>query len=124
TVEIHGEELVLNGGEVQMFELPQVALGALDGRIVFKEGTAEFEEFKIGGKDLEAEIADGTVRLQPILKNSSITGKLRIKPSDDWWNRNEMLKTAANFALPAGKDGWRTISLYGPISSPKFRPQR
>lgn len=124
TVEIHGADLVLNGGEVQMFELPQVALGALDGRLVFKEGSAEVEEFKLKGQDLEAEIVDTFIRLQPMLKNSSINGKLRFKPSEDWWNRNEMLKSAANFALPAAKDGWRTLTLYGPISSPRFRPQK
>ena len=123
TVRIRGEELQLNGGEVQMFELPQVALGTLEGRLEFKEGVGTIEEFKVAGSDLEAEI-DGSVRLQGGLRNSSITGKLRLKPSDDWWNRNEMLKTAANFALPAGKDGWRTISIYGLLGSPKFRPQK
>ncbi|WP_373045549.1 type II secretion system protein GspN [Vulgatibacter sp.] len=123
TVEIKGEELNLNGGEVQMFELPAVALGTMNGRIEFKEGVADFEEFAIEGADLEAKV-DGNIRLSPVLSASSVTGKLRIKPSDDWWNRNEMLKTAANFALPAGKDGWRTISIYGPLSSPKFRPQK
>jgi type II secretion system protein N len=123
TVEINGEELALNGGEVQMFELPQIALGALQGRIEFKEGVADIEDLTIKGADLDARM-EGQLRLQPVLKNSSLTGKLRIKPSDDWWNRNEMLKTAANFALPAGNDGWRTLAIYGSVGSPKFRPQK
>jgi type II secretion system protein N len=121
TVEINGEELALNGGEVQMFELPQIALGALQGRIEFKEGVADIEDLTIKGADLDARM-EGQLRLQPVLKNSSLTGKLRIKPSDDWWNRNEMLKTAANFALPAGKDGWRALTLYGQLRHPGFRP--
>ncbi len=123
TVEIHGKELVLNGGEVQMFELPKIALGTLDGRIEFKEGVADFEEFVIKGDDLEARL-EGNMRLMPVIKQSSLTGKLRLKPSDDWWNRNELLKSAASFALPAGKDGWRTISVFGQIDKPNFRPQK
>jgi type II secretion system protein N len=123
TLEIKGQELLLNGGEVQMFELPKIALGQLNGRIEFKEGVADFEEFAIKGDDLEARI-EGNMRLQPRLASSSLTGKLKIKPSDDWWNRNEVLKTAANFALPAGKDGWRTISVFGSVSKPNFRPQK
>jgi type II secretion system protein N len=123
TVELHGNELVLNGGEVQMFELPKIMLGKLDGRIEFKEGVADFEEFVIKGDDLEARI-EGNMRLMPVLKQTSLTGKLRLKPSDDWWNRNELLKSAASFALPAGKDGWRTISVFGQIDKPNFRPQK
>lgn len=123
SIEIRGEGLLVNGGTVQMFDLPQIALGTLDARIVVDGGLATFERFQVEGPDVQAEI-EGSVRLQPVLTASSLSGKLRVKPSDDWWNRNQMLKTAADLALPANKDGWRNIGLFGPLSRPSFRPQR
>lgn len=123
TIRVSGDELLLAGGEVQMFELPRVALGRLEGQLTFEKGVATFESFRLEGADLQAEI-EGNLRLQSSLRNSSLTGKLRLKPSDDWWNRNEMLKTAANFALPADKDGWRSISIYGLLGAPRFRPMK
>lgn len=122
-IEIEGNGLLLNGGEVQQFELPRIALGALRGKIQIEKGEGNFETFSIDGDDLEAKI-DGKMRMAPTFSQSSLTGNLRLKPSDDWWNRNEMLKTAANFALPAQKDGWRVIGIYGQLGSPNFRPQR
>lgn len=123
TIEIDGNGLLLNGGEVQQFELPKIALGALRGKITLAKGEGEFETFSIDGEDLEARI-DGKLRLAPAFSQSSLNGNLRLKPSDDWWNRNEMLKTAANFALPAKSDGWRVIAIYGQLGRPGFRPQR
>lgn len=120
---IRGDGLQLNGGEVQMFELPQMALGSLEGEVKIEDGVASFDVFQIRGTDLEAEI-EGDVRLAGGMRNASINGKLKLKPSEDWWKRNEMLQAAANFALPAGKDGWRTVAIYGMLNSPKFRPQK
>lgn len=123
TIEIDGNGLLLNGGEVQQFELPKIALGALRGKITLEKGEGNFETFSIDGEDLEARI-EGKLRMAPTFSQSSLNGNLRLKPSDDWWNRNEMLKTAANFALPAKGDGWRVIAIYGQLGKPGFRPQR
>jgi type II secretion system protein N len=123
SVTLKGEELQLQGGEVQGFELPAMALGTLDGAITVNNGKATFEKFELKGQDLQAEI-DGYVRLSSRLKFSTLSGKLRLKPSDAWWNKNEMLKGMANLALPEGKDGWRTVGLYGQLAKPNFRPQR
>ena len=118
---IKGDDLVLRGGEVQNFELPKVVLGTLEGKIDVKEGKADTDGFEIHGADLDAQLA-ATVRLASEFGASTISGKLRIKPSEDWWNRNEMLKTAANFAMPAGNDGWRSVNLHGQLRRPGFRP--
>lgn len=118
---IKGDDLVLRGGEVQHFELPLVALGTLEGKVDVKEGKADTDTFEIRGPDLDAKLA-ATIRLAPELAASTLSGKLQLKPSDDWWNRNEMLKTAANFALPAQSDGWRALNLYGQLRRPGFRP--
>ncbi len=118
---IKGSDLVLEGGEVQQFELPKVVLGTLDGTIDIKEGKADTDTFEIKGDDIDVKLA-ATVRLSPELSASTLTGKLQLKPSEDWWNRNEMLKAAAGFALPAGEDGWRSLNLYGQLRRPNFRP--
>jgi type II secretion system protein N len=123
SVTLKGEELQLRGGDVQGVELPAMALGTLDGAITVNNGKATFEKFELKGQDLQAEL-DGYVRLSSRLKFSTLSGKLRLKPSDEWWNKNEMLKGMANLALPEGKDGWRTVGLYGQLAKPNFRPQR
>lgn len=120
-IELHGEGLLLRGGEVQQFELPAVALGDLDGKIGIKEGRAETEVFELVGPDIEANL-ELSVRLAAQVATSTLTGKLRLKPSDDWWERNELLKTAADFALPAEGDGWRALNLHGQLQKPGFRP--
>jgi len=118
---IKGDDLVLRGGEVQNFELPKVVLGTLEGKLDVKDGKADTDGFELHGADLDAQLA-ASVRLASEFGSSTINGKLRLKPSDDWWNRNEMLKTAANFAMPAGNDGWRTVNLHGQLRRPGFRP--
>jgi type II secretion system protein N len=120
---LKGEDLQLKGGEVQGVELPAMALGSLDGNVTIENGKATFETFQLKGQDVEAQI-EGFVRLNAKLAGSTVSGKLKLKPSEEWWNRNEMLKGMANFALPAGKDGWRSVGLYGQLSHPSFRPQR
>lgn len=120
---LKGEELQLKGGDVQGIELPAMALGTLDGNVTIENGKATFETFQLKGQDLEAQV-EGFVRLSARLGASTLSGKLRLKPSDEWWNKNEMLKGMANFALPAGKDGWRSVGLYGQLQKPNFRPQR
>lgn len=122
-IAIDGKGLLLNGGEVQHFELPKIAMGELGGKIKVEKGNGTFDKLGLKGDDLEAQI-EGTLRLAPVFKQSSLNTKLKIKPSDDWWNKNEMLKTAANFALPADKNGWRVINVYGQIAHPNFRPQK
>lgn len=118
---IKGDSLVLRGGEVQHFELPRIVLGTLDGKVDVRDGKADTDTFEIRGADLDAKLA-ATVRLAPELASSTLSGKLQLKPSDDWWNRNEMLKTAANFAMPASSDGWRSLNLHGQLRRPGFRP--
>ncbi len=121
---LKGESLTLNGGDVQGFELPKIVLGTLDARVPVEAGKATVEAFTISGADLEAQLESTVIRLAPRLASSSLVGKLKVRPSDEWWNRNEMLKNMANFALPAGKDGWRTINLTGQLQKPGFRPQK
>lgn len=120
---LKGDELQLKGGEVQGFTLPAMALGTLDGHVIIDNGKASFETFQLKGQDLEAAI-DGSVRLGTKVATSTLSGRLKLKPSDEWWSKNEGLKSMADFALPVGKDGWRTVSLYGQLGKPAFRPQR
>jgi len=120
-VALKGENLLLRGGEVQNFELPAVALGTLDGRLDIEEGEGKTDTFEINGDDLAAKL-ELTVRLASQIKASTLAGKLELKPSDEWWDRNEMLKAAANFALPDQGDGWRALKISGQLQKPGFRP--
>lgn len=123
TVLLKGEKLVLEGGEVQHYDLPRIELGELDGAIEIGGGKADFTTFEVKGADLEAKI-EGFVRLAAKTTSSTVSGKIKLKPSDAWWAKNESLKSIANMALPAQKDGFRLINVFGQVAKPSFRPQR
>lgn len=120
TLSISGDGLVLRGGEVAEFELPRITLGTLKGTVAMGDGRAEIEEFTLEGTDLQARI-EGNVRLAPSLSQSTLNAKLSFKPSDAWWKANEMLQAGASMALPPDRDGFHSVTLYGPISKPRFR---
>lgn len=120
TLTLKGDSLVLKGGEVQNFELPRIALGALDGKINITQGRANFENFAFEGDDIELRL-EGSVRLASKLGSSGLSARLQLKPSEEWWGRNEMLRAAANMALPEDGDGFRTVQIYGQLQSPRFR---
>lgn len=120
TLAIGGEGLVLRGGEVAEFELPRITLGALKGQIAMGDGRAEIEEFTLEGTDLQARI-EGNVRLAPAFSQSTLNAKLSFKPSDSWWKANEMLQAGASMALPPDRDGFHSVTLYGPVGKPRFR---
>jgi type II secretion system protein N len=123
TIALKGEKLVLKGGEVQHFSLPRIEMGELDGTIDVGSGKADFTHFEVKGADLEARI-EGFIRLAERTTSSTVSGKIRLKPSDAWWTKNESLKSIANMALPAQKDGYRLINVFGQLAKPSFRPQR
>jgi type II secretion system protein N len=123
TVVLKGENLVLQGGEVQHFDLPRIELGSLEGTVEIGGGKADFSKFETKGNDLEAKI-EGFVRLASKLGSSTLSGKIKLKPSDGWWTKNESLRSIANMALPAQKDGFRLINVFGQVAKPSFRPQR
>lgn len=119
-IQISGDGLVLKGGEVAHFELPRITLGTLEGSVAVADGRAEIETFTLNGSDLEAKI-EGNVRLAPALSQSTLNAKLSFKPSEAWWNANEMLKAGASMALPADRDGFHSVTLYGQLGKPRFR---
>ena len=117
---LHGEGLVLNGGEVNHFSLPKVTLGTLEGKLTLGEGRAEIEEFSANGADITA-MVEGSIRFADRLGLSTLQTKLRFKPSEDWWEQNEMLRAGAAMALRKDSDGFHNIQLYGQLSKPRFR---
>jgi type II secretion system protein N len=117
---IKGEGLVIEGGSIAEFELPKVALGTLAGKIAIADGKAEFENFEANGEDLSAAV-DGTIRLADRLSQFTVQTRLRFRPTDEFWARNEMLRAGASIALKKDDEGFHTVQLYGQLTKPRFR---
>lgn len=117
---LKGSDLVLNGGEVNHFSLPKVALGTLEGKITMGEGSAQIETFEANGEDITAQV-EGSLRLSDRLTLSTLQTRLRFKPSEAWWSQNEMLRAGASMALRKDNDGFHTIQMYGQLGKPRFR---
>lgn len=117
---IRGSDLVLEGGAVNEFELPRVALGTLEGKIAIGEGRAEIETFQAEGEDISATV-EGSIRLADRLSLATLQTKLRFKPTEAFWQRNEMLRAGASMALKQDSEGYHSIQLYGQLVRPRFR---
>lgn len=117
---LRGEGLVLKGGEVNHFSLPKVALGTLEGKVEIAEGRAEIETLEANGDDISA-LVEGSIRFADRLGLSTLQTKLRFKPSEAWWEANEMLRAGAAMALKEDGEGYHNIQLYGQLAKPRFR---
>lgn len=117
---LKGENLVINGGEVNHFSLPKIALGTLEGKVMIADGKAEIETFEANGDDITA-LVEGSIRFADRLGLSTLQTKLRFKPSESWWSENEMLRAGAAMALRKDGEGFHNIQLYGQLSRPRFR---
>jgi|GEM_PF-1110154 len=117
---IKGTDLVLEGGSVDEFELPRVALGSLEGKIAIGEGRAEIETLQAEGADVTASL-EGSIRLADRLSQATLQTKLRFKASEEFWKRNEMLRAGASMALKKDSDGFHTVQMYGQLVRPRFR---
>lgn len=117
---IKGEGLVIEGGSINEFELPKVALGTLEGKVAIGDGKAEFENFEANGEDLSAAV-EGTIRLADRLSQFTVQTRLRFRPTEDFWERNEMLRAGASMALKKDDDGFHSVQMYGQLTKPRFR---
>lgn len=117
---LNGSALQINGGEVNHFSLPKIALGDLEGQIHISAGRAEIDVFEANGEDLTARV-EGSLRFADRFALSTLQTRLRFKPSEAWWEQNEMLRAGAAMALRKDDEGFHSIQLYGQLGRPRFR---
>ena len=118
TIKISGKDLALNGGTVNMIDLPKANLASLDIKLKAENGKTNIDTFTLQGGDIDAK-ADGDINLAPAIQTSRVKAKVEFKPSEDWLGKNSFIKTGLSMAGHANRDGYYTATLDGMLLSPR-----
>jgi len=113
-------ELGVVEGKYMGFELPKINFGQITLKINLKDGKAEIKEFKGKGKDVEVK-GDGTANLSNRIGASSMSFKLKIKPTEDFIQKNSKLQPLL-YAIQSSKDreGFYVFQIAGSFERPHF----
>lgn len=129
---LNGAALVVRGGTVTVpmfgnptpLDLPQAALGTLDGEVTFERGTGTVQRLHLKGDDLES-LANGTVKLARKPEYIELTLGLKLRLEAELLKRLGVV--GAGFAvLPMDGElpGFRDVRVSGYLGKPTFTPGR
>jgi type II secretion system protein N len=123
----------IQGGEVQVpgmggaLTVPRVALGTVAVRGAVRAGRLEFDKLEARGDDVEVVADQLFVQLQPRLEFSPLSGRVRVKLQDAFWQRGPAagLKPVVDAAIGSARaaDGAYGFQVYGTLGRPQIRPQ-
>lgn len=114
----------MGGGNSMAMDLPQVALGALVGRINFEKGMGTVQELKLKGEDVEA-LATGTLKLGKRLEYSEPAMDVNLRLDPEAQKRLGLLAAGITIFPPDKKDpSFRAAKLGGFLNRPTFLPRR
>ncbi|WP_338867459.1 type II secretion system protein GspN [Myxococcus stipitatus] len=114
----------MGGGNAMAMDLPQVALGALVGRINFEKGMGTVQELKLKGEDVEA-LATGTLKLGKRLEYSEPAMDVNLRLDPEAQKRLGLLAAGITIFPPDKKDpSFRAAKLGGFLNRPTFLPRR
>ncbi|AKF80802.1 type II secretion system protein GspN [Myxococcus sp. MISCRS1] len=114
----------MGGGNSMPMDLPQVALGALVGRIDFDKGLGTVKELKLKGEDIEA-LATGTLKLGKRLEYSEPAMDVNLRLDPEAQKRLGLLAAGITIFPPDKKDpSFRAARLGGFLNRPTFLPRR
>ncbi|MFY1831140.1 type II secretion system protein GspN [Myxococcus fulvus] len=114
----------MGGGNSMPMDLPQVALGALVGRINFDKGLGTVQELKLKGEDIEA-LATGTLKLGKRLEYSEPAMDVNLRLDPEAQKRLGLLAAGITIFPPDKKDpSFRAARLGGFLNRPTFLPRR
>ncbi len=116
----------LGGGMIRGATVPPIEFGEIEPRIVAEVGTLRLDPtLVVSSDDLDAEVS-GTLQLRGNIATSRADITLRFRPTDRFWEANQMLAGLARAMLSQAQqsDGFYAYSLSGAIGRPDFRPVR
>jgi type II secretion system protein N len=112
----------IRGGKVMGFSVPDTNLGSPEVEINVTKGEAKIEKLRTKGGDVEANVT-GSISVRANPAQSLVHGQVKIRPSDDWLQRNPLIKGALSVAGSFKKsDGSIELPLNGPITRPLSLP--
>ena len=114
-------------GAFGRFDVPNVRIAELGGRLEFEKRRATFENFEFHGKDVEGDIS-GYIQLANKLERWGPRAYLRFRFSDEFMEKNKDVKTAMS-SIPyvkrgTARDGYTGFAVTGSITQPKWRPRK
>lgn len=129
-VELSVAEAGINGGQLPIpgmsspLTIPRVGLGTLTAHVVLAEGKGTFD--KLEARDGDAQLRGDSLYFVPQarLSTSPLYGKIGVRISDAFLDRNAAFKTMLDLGLRGSraKDGYYQLQLYGSLGSPQARP--
>jgi type II secretion system protein N len=120
------DEAGIGGGMISGATIPPIDLGDLTPRLVAEAGTLRFEpSLTVSSNDLDAEVS-GTLQLRAAFATSRSDLVLRFRPTDAFWDANQMLAGLAQAMLRGAQqsDGFYAYRMSGAIGRPQFQPAR
>jgi type II secretion system protein N len=123
----------IQGGEVQVpgmggaLTVPRVALGTVSVRGAVRGGRLELDKLDARGDDVDLSADQLFVQLQPRLEFSPLSGRVRLKLQDAFWQRGAAagLRPVVDAAVGSARapDGAYGFQVYGTLGRPQVRPQ-
>lgn len=129
---LNGTDLLVRGGNVTvpMFgtptpvDLPQAALGTLDGEVSFEKGAGVVQRLHIKGQDLEV-LTTGTVKMARRPEYAELALGLRLRPDAAFLKRLGVIGAGFNVLPMDGElPGFRDARVSGYLGKPVFNPGR
>jgi len=123
----------IQGGQVPVagmggaLTVPRVGLGTVTLRGAVRNGRLELDRVESRGEDVELTADQLFVQLQPRLEHSPLSGRVRLKLQDAFWQRGPAagLRPVVDAAVGAARtaDGAYGFQVYGTVGRPQVRPQ-
>lgn len=129
-ITLEGDGLTVNGGTVTVpimgemtpMDLPKIAFGDLDGKLVFDKGAGTLETFTVKGQDLEVR-GEGTVKLARRIDFTDLRLKVALKAENDFVKRLGLIGSGLSMLPADPKDpNFRVASITGLLNRPQFTP--
>jgi len=118
TVSIDASGLQVNGGTIEMIDLPKVSLGELEGKIKFEKGAGTIETLKIKSDEVDVTVT-GTPKLARRIDYLEPNALVKLKISPELSKRLGLIASGLAM-LPADPQSpeYRTLRVQGFIGHP------
>jgi type II secretion system protein N len=132
SLRLNGTDLLVRGGSVTvpMFgtptpvDLPETALGTLDGEVSFEKGAGTVQRLHLKGQDVEV-LTSGTVKLARRAEYVELALALRLRPDAAFLKRLGVIGAGFNVLPTDGElPGFRDARVSGYLGKPVFNPGR
>lgn len=129
---LNGTDLLVRGGSVTVplfgsptpLDLPQAALGTLEGEVSFDKGAGTVQRLHLKGQDVEL-LTTGTVKMARRPEYVELALGLRVRPDAAFLKRLGVLGAGFNVLPMDGElPGFRDARVSGYLGKPVFNPGR